>query len=421
MHKFAHISDIHLGAFKEPEIRELEKQALDEAVKKCIELVVDFVLISGDIFHVGIPDLAVVNDSIRIFKKLQEKNIPIYAIYGSHDYTPNGTSIIDILDTAGILTKIMNARTDEEGYVILNFFTDPKTGVKLTGVSARKVGLEGRVYEKLDKARLEHEKGFKIFAFHSGITEFKPAFLSEMDTIPISNFPKGFDYYAGGHIHKRDEFEFPGYARIVFPGPLFTGYGKDIEDTAKGTIRGFYVVSFDDAVRKVEFVPVKGFDGEFFEYDVTGRNSNQAMKDVSQKLDRLQVNGKVVIARLKGELSGGKTSDIDSIELRRNLLSRGALHVHINRFSLTTKEYEGNRVSGEDVPTIEANLFRENIGSVNVSQPNLKGKEGTDSAIELLKIVRQQQKLGETKSGYEERILSSGIETLKLSKEFKPE
>ena len=419
MHRFAHISDIHLGAFRDPIIRELEKHVLEETVEKCIELSVDFVLIAGDIFHVGIPDLSIVNDFIRIIRKLQEANIPVYAIYGSHDYTPNGTSIIDILDTAGIITNVMKARTDDEGYVILDFFTDAKTGAKITGISARRVGLESKLYERLDKPRLEHEKGIKIFAFHSGITEFKPSFLSDMDTIPISNFPKGFDYYAGGHIHKQDEFEFPGYAKIVFPGPLFTGYGKDIEDTAKGTKRGFYIVSFDEKIKKVEFLPVKGFDGEFIEYDATGRNSNHAMKEISQKLDKLHVNGKVVIVRIKGELSGGKTSDIDSIELRRNLAARGALYVHINRFSLAAKEYEGNRVSGEDVTTIEANLFKENIGSVNVSQPNLKGKEGVDSAIELLKVARQQQKLGETKSGYEERVLASGIETLKLSEEFR--
>ena len=418
VYKFAHISDIHLGAFHDTVIRELEKQVLNDTVNKCVELSVDFVLISGDIFHVGIPDLSVVNDSIRIFRKLQEAKIPIYAIYGSHDYTPNGTSIIDILDTAGILTNVMKARIDDEGFVILDLLTDPKTGAKITGISARRVGLESKLYEKLDKQRLEREKGFKIFAFHSGITEFKPAFLSDMETVPISNFPKGFDYYAGGHIHKKDEFQLPGYSRIVFPGPLFTGYGKDIEDTAKGVKRGFYVVSFDEKVTSVQFVTMKGFDGEFLEYDATGKNSHEAMKEISHRLDGLEVNGKVVIIRLKGSLSGGKTGDIDSQELRRKLAARGALYIQFNRFSLTTKEYEGNRVSGDDIPTIEANLFRENLGSIKVTQPNLKGKEGTSSAIELLRILRQQQKVGETKTGYEERILTSSIETLKLRKEF---
>jgi DNA repair exonuclease SbcCD nuclease subunit len=418
LHKFAHISDIHLGAFRDPVIRDLEKQVLSETIEKCIELSVDFVLISGDNFHVGIPDLSVVNDSIRIFRKLQEAKIPLYAIYGSHDYTPNGTSIIDILETAGILTNVMRARTDDEGYVVLDFFTDPKTGAKITGISARKVGLESKVYEKLDKERLEHEKGFKIFAFHSGITELKPAFLSDMETVPISCFPKGFDYYAGGHIHKKSESDLPGYSKIVFPGPLFTGYGKDIEDTARGVKRGFYVVSFAEKVSEIKFVTIKGFDGEFFEYDATGKNSHEAAKELSHKLGELEVNGKVVIVRLKGELAGGKTSDIDSVELCRKLTSKGAIYVQFNKFSLTTKEYEGNRMGGDDISTIEDNYFRENIGSVKVNQPHLKGREGAESAKELLRILRQQQKIGETKTGYQDRITTSGIETLKISEEL---
>ena len=189
--KFAHLSDIHLGAFRDPILRQMERQALEDAVEKCVELNVDFVLICGDIFHVSIPDLTIVNETIRTLRLLQKANIPVYAIYGSHDYTPNGTSVIDILDTAGILTNVMKARVDEEGMVILQFFTDPKTGAKLAGISARRIGLESKMYEKLDKPRLEAEKGFKIFAFHSGISEFKPSFLSDMETVPITNFPKG--------------------------------------------------------------------------------------------------------------------------------------------------------------------------------------------------------------------------------------
>ncbi len=418
MHRFAHISDIHLGAYREPEIRELEKQVLEETVKKCIELRVDFVLVCGDIYHVGIPDLSVVNDSILILRKLQLAGIPLYAIYGSHDYTPNGTSIIDILDTAGILTNVMKSRKDDEGYVILEFTTDPKSGAKIAGISARRVGLESKTYEDLDRKRLESEKGFKIFAFHGGIAELKPTFLSETEAVPISEFPKGFDYYAGGHIHQKDEFTLPGYSKIVFPGPLFTGYGRDIEDTAKGVARGFYVVAFEEKITTVEFVPVKGFDGEFQEFNATGKNSHELMKDLSQRLDRLDVNGKVVIIRVKGELSGGRTNDIDFQLLRRNLLTRGALFVLFNRFSLSTKEFEGNRVSGEDPQTIETSLFKENIGSVKVTQSNLKGDEGAASAIELLKILKQQQKSGETKLGYADRIVKSSVESLNITEEF---
>ena len=235
MSKFAHMSDIHLGAHREPALRDLERKCFAEAMDMCVREAVDFLLISGDLFHVGIPDLGVVNDAVKKMRELREAKIPIYAIYGSHDYTPTGTSVIDILHTAGILTNIMRASM-ENGLLRLKMFTDPETGAKLTGIAARKVGLESKYYEILDRESLEKEVGFKVFAFHSGLTQFKPEYLSEMETIDVGNLPKGFDYYAGGHIHVRGEYHLPGYQRIVFPGPLFTGYGaSDLEATARGS------------------------------------------------------------------------------------------------------------------------------------------------------------------------------------------
>ncbi len=419
--RFAHLSDIHLGAFREPILRQLEREAFEDAVEKCIELQVDFVLICGDIFHVSIPDLTIVNETIKTLRLLQAVDIPVYAIYGSHDYTPTGTSIIDILDTAGILTNIMKSRLDEAGKVILQFMVDPKTKAKLAGISARRIGLESKTFENLDKARLEAEKGFKVFAFHSGITELKPAFLSEMETVPLSLFPKGFDYYAGGHIHVTDQFTQPGYPKIAFPGPLFTGYGKDIEDTARGTKRGFFVVDFAEKVNQVDFVEVKGFEGCYFSFEVTGKNSAQAKRELTTKLEELEVNGKVVIIRVKGELSGGKTTDINFVELQRELSNRGAVYVQFNRFGLSSKEFEANKLAGEDPSQIEVNLFRENIGNVKVSQENLKGDKGVQSAVELLRVTRDSQKSGESKLDYQTRILASGVETLRLQDEFREE
>ncbi len=242
MSKFAHMSDIHLGAHREPALKELERKCFAEAMDMCVKEGVDFLLISGDLFHVGIPDLSVVNDAVKKMRELRDAKIPIYAIYGSHDYTPTGTSIIDILDTAGILTNVMRAHA-ADGKLRLQMFTDPETGAKLTGIAARKVGLESKQYEILDKESLEKETGFKVFAFHSGITQFKPDYLSEMETLDINALPKGFDYYAGGHIHQRGEYHLPGYQRVVFPGPLFTGYGgneprDDGTGRKKGILRG---------------------------------------------------------------------------------------------------------------------------------------------------------------------------------------
>jgi DNA repair exonuclease SbcCD nuclease subunit len=407
------MADIHLGAHREAILQELELKSFNEAMDKCMEIGVDFVLISGDLFHVGIPDLGVVNYAVRKMRNLRTSGIQIYAIYGSHDYNPASTSVIDVMETAGILTNVAKMKNVHDR-IKLDFFTDSKTGAKITGISARKIGLESKQYSKLDRESLEHEKGFKIFAFHSGITEFKPPNLSEMETIPLSLLPKGFDYYAGGHIHERGEFNLPSYERIVFPGPLFTGYGRDIEITVRGEKRGFYLVDFEDRVNEVEFVEVKSFEGAYLEYDVTGKNSLHAGKELQLMLNQLDVSGKVVALKIKGELSGGKTSDINFTDIKGNLIGQGATYVYLNRHNLTSKEFGAIKSVEEDSSTIEKRTFMERVNHVKVSQDYLSGDKGASVAQELLKVLRQNAKVDESKKVYQERILSDSIEVLKL-------
>ncbi|MEM2921630.1 MAG: exonuclease SbcCD subunit D, partial [Candidatus Bathyarchaeia archaeon] len=269
--------------------------------------------------------------------------IPIYAIYGSHDYSPNETSMIDVLNNAGLLNKIV------EGEVVgkrlrLKFFSDPRTGAKLTGLSARKVGLERDYFEMLEREKLEREPGFKIFAFHSAISELKPEYLAHMESIPASLLPRGFDYYAGGHVHQGCEASLPDYRRVVYPGALFAGYPRDLEYSARGVRRGFFIVNFDDGVEDVKFVEVPVCDYTYFECDVSGKNSVQAKKYVLESLAGMDVEEKLVVVRIRGELSGGKTSDINSNEIKALLMKGGALYVSINRYALTSREQTAVKV-----------------------------------------------------------------------------
>jgi len=417
MSRFAHMADIHLGAHREPVMQKLEMESFSQAMERCLELDVDFILISGDLFHVGIPDLSVVNEAIMIMRNIRLHGLPIYVIYGSHDYTPTGTSIIDILHTAGLLTNIVKWRM-EDGRLKLDLVTDPKTGAKLAGISARKIGLERSYYEVLDREGLEREDGFKIFAFHSGLTEFKPEYLSQMETVSISYFPKDFDYYAGGHIHDRGEFTLPGYKLVVFPGPLFTGYGRDLEVTSRGEKRGFYVVDFDQKVTGIRFQEVHSFIGVYREFDVTGMNSQVAKKKIHDELAGLDVRGKVAVIKIRGELSGGRTSDLDFQQIRADLIGRGALHVYINRHALRSKQYSALPVVAEEVSAIESRLFKENLGAVKVRQTHLR--EGGDAvAIELLRLLRQSSKVNESKKDYQTRMIRGAIEILKLTEMIK--
>jgi len=418
MYNFVHIADCHIGAHREPVLRELELRAFKEAIDYCITEEINFVIIAGDLFHSNIPDMGVTNEAVKKMRELKDNNIPIYVIYGSHDYSPNETSIVDILDSAGLITKIVKGKIVEDK-LKLEVFRDPGTGAKLVGISARKLGLEKSYFEILDRESLEKETGFKIFVFHSAVSEIKPGFLTRMESMPASYLPKGFDYYAGGHIHQHIEGRVPGYNHIVYPGPLFAGYPRDLGRTAKGEKRGFYTVSFnEEGVKDIEFRQIEIYTSIYYEFDVSNKNSVQAKKQLFAELDKLDAEGRLVVLKIAGELSGGKTSDINTNEIRELLAERGALFVTINRYGLTSKEYAAIKAMGEDVQTIETKLFQENIGTVKIGNEILKGEQGVKLAQELLGTFRQEQKLNETKKDYTERILEQASHVIGLEEEL---
>ena len=89
MPKFAHMSDIHIGAFRQPELRKLVLDAFAEAIDRCISEKVSFVILAGDIFDSNIPDLASVRRAAEKMREAIDSGIRFYANYGSHDFSPN--------------------------------------------------------------------------------------------------------------------------------------------------------------------------------------------------------------------------------------------------------------------------------------------------------------------------------------------
>ncbi|MEM4366228.1 MAG: DNA repair exonuclease, partial [Candidatus Woesearchaeota archaeon] len=153
--KFAHLADCHIGGWREPVLRELNNRAFSEAVARCLAEKVDFVLIAGDLFNTSLPALDSLRSAVAGLRELKEAGIPVYAVPGSHDYSPSGRTIVDVLESAGLLVNVVN----EEA----NFVVDKKTGAKLIGLPGWKGGLDQSLFSSIDKSALEAEKGFKIF------------------------------------------------------------------------------------------------------------------------------------------------------------------------------------------------------------------------------------------------------------------
>ena len=414
MYKFAHITDCHLGSWRNPKLRELNLQAFEKSISISIKEQVDFILITGDFFDVNIPQLAPVKRAVEILKQARDSGIAVYMIYGSHDFNTANISMIDILHSAELFIKPTDFQTNTDS-VILKFFVDKKTGAKITGISGRKVGLDREMYEKLDKKNLEMEDGFKIFLLHKGIQEILPLDMNFRDSLPISLVPKGFDYYGGGHIHKRVEKKINGSV-IVYPGPLFGSSFQDLEETAKGEKRGFYIISFDKKILDCRFIEINLVDILYNEIVSSKWNSETLEDEITKNISRLEVKNKIVLIKVKGKLLG-KRSNIDFGKFSLDISNRGALMSFINTNNLSTDETKVIAVHSDNKFDIEREIFHESIKNFQTEpalsdkvkkqiNSKLTGKSGESISISLLEILRNEKLENENTSTYDDRIFS---------------
>ncbi len=407
MPRFAHMSDVHIGAFRQPELKDLVTKAFDQAITKCIEEKVDFVIISGDMFDSNIPDLSSVRKATGRIREARESGIRFYVVYGSHDFSPNHASIIDVLESAGLFIKAERGET-KDGRLELEFIRD-ETGAKVCGISGKKLSLDRADYESLDRQKLESEPGFKIFVFHGAIEELKPQSLSAMEAMPASYLPANFDYYAGGHVHDRRVQDLPGRRNIVYPGPLFATDFRDLEPLANGGERGFVIVDFEKEVKKVTFVPTKVCDVLGLEYSAQGKSAQAARRELMELARGADVEDKVVLLRVHGELGEGSTSDIDFSSIRKELASRGPVCVLPNYSQLTSSQLSVPAGPPRAPHQTEKEFFSQHIASVKTSEPRLTGASGVELSVELLKSLKEEKKENETKADYQARTEETGI------------
>lgn len=409
--KFAHFADVHLGYHKSDALKRLERDAFTYSIDRCISDNVDFVLMCGDIFHNNIPDMRVQKMAMEQFRRLYDSGIPVYVVYGSHDFSPISNSVIDLFVAAGYMIKPRGVAL-ESGNIGLEFITDPKTGAKIAGLGGLKVGRDRDYYENLERTPLESESGFKIFLFHGGITEMMDTIAD--DGMPVSLLPKGFDYYAGGHMHEHQNEHFSGYDHVVYPGTLFAGHSSDMENSAKGQRRGFVIVEFDSTVKSIDFIAVPTCEYVLIVVDADMQTSDHVQDEITTKITNNSTNNKVVILRIFGELLRGRTTDVDLRAVRQQLLDDGAIDVIIHRREFTSKEYDIRGEPAGTIEEVEIKTFQDNIKQIRMKRDHLIGDRGVTLAQSILSSTRIKQPDNETSADYAHRIYSDVTSRMEL-------
>lgn len=372
---FSHIADVHIGGWREPTLRALGILGFEKAISISIEKEVDFVLISGDLFDNAMPAIDLLKDVAGILKRLKDKNIRVYIVAGSHDFSASGKTMIDVFEKAGLVQNVVNF-IDNKLKIIYD-----KSGAKIAGYLGKKSGLEIEDYKNLDFSHFDEVGSYKIFMFHSGINEYKPKDMEKVDCLDKSLLPSGFDYYAGGHIHYRFSKD-----KIHFPGPIFPNNFKELCDLKYGS---FNLVSDGE----VETINLDLKDVVCIEIDVDGLSVEEANGLIKDKLIGDFTN-KIVCLRVFGVLSSGKPSEISFDKIDCYCFLK-------NLNKLNSKEFEENDIQFDlgTVEEVEEKIIEDNKEQIdfdesvikslmeNLSLEKLEGEKVTDFESRLLKGV----------------------------------
>ncbi len=392
--KFAHLADCHIGSWRDPKLAELSTLAFLKAMDECLARGVDFILISGDLFNTSLPSIDRLKLVTKKLKDVKDKGVNVYVIAGSHDFSPSGKTILDVIENAGLFTNVVKGEVVDD-MLKLKFTVDVKTGAKITGMLGKKGMLEKSYYEKLDKKNLEAEEGYKIFMFHTAISEFKPVELEKMDSSPLSLLPKGFNYYAGGHVHYIFDKREREYGLITYPGALFPNNFAELQKYGHG---GFYIVEDDNS----EYVPVKLYDTLNIEIDCEHKTPEQVERELLKEI-KGDIKNKIVIIRLSGVLESGRTADVGFRDIFERLYDKGAYFVMKNTSQMRMKDLDEIKVDTSNVEEVEDRIIKEHLGQIKVDGVDIAIEE--DMTKKLMKILDGDKQEGERNVDFEKRVL----------------
>ena len=391
--KFAHFADCHIGAFRDIKLRNLNMAAFEKAASDSLSENVDFILISGDLFNTSIPSIDSLKRVVKTLKELRKRNTPVYIIAGSHYFSPSGKTMIDVLEEAELVVNVVKGNIIDEK-LSLNFTIDRKTGAKITGIIGKRGMLDKKFYQDLDRNKIEKEFGFKIFMFHTTLSEFKTEEFQKLDSVPISILPKNFDYYAGGHLHFRKEMAYDK-GHIVYPGPLFPASFREIETLKNGS----YCV-YDNG--KIESRPINIINVHSIKINCEGKNPIQVQDELKKEIKNKEFLNTIVTIRLHGILESGKTTDIDWKEIYQILEQKQAYFVARNTDKLVSKEFSDINVEIKSAEEIEENIINEHIGKLN-----LKDIDEKEFIKDLMQVLSSEKQEGEKNYDFEKRILEN--------------
>jgi DNA repair protein SbcD/Mre11 len=402
--KFAHLADIHLGGWHQPEMQALNLKAFQQTIDFCIQEKVKFIIIAGDLFDTALPSIDTLKEAMSEFKKINENGIKCYIVPGSHDYSATGKTFLDVIERAGFCKNI-SCLEEKENEICVN--TLEEENLILVGIPGKKSSAEISYFQKLKiLGDLKPDK-LKIFVFHSTLTEAKPEGMDFIDSIDLANLPDGFDYYAAGHLHLNFDGN-KGQASIVYPGPVFPNNIEELEKLDSGS---FYILEAEgNKILRREKIDIKLKEKLVLEINLDNLSSEQANKKILEEISKQDIKDKIFLLKINGCLSSGKTSDIDWKKISEKVKENQAFILLKSASGLTTKEMKLDpKIEARNIDEIEKEFIK------NYQEQNPNFTEFFNIILPLLDSLDIEKQESEKKENYETRVYEEIKKILNLN------
>jgi len=340
---FSHISDTHLGLVqygaeeREQDVYHVFNQAIDTSIKDHV----DFVIFSGDIFHVPNPNGTAIVQMGNALKRLKQNNIDSFFILGEHDISRIRTTPIPyVYHNLGFSRYIGQGRPIEYKDILL---------VGFDKMRKNEIAKFEEKFVEVDSIAKNHS-GHKILVMHQGINEFNK-FAGEMQS---TDLPKNFTYYAMGHLHDHDIKQFNHLSGpIAYPGSIELTTSEGIKDTKKG----FFEVDVSGAEVKADWIELD--IRPQFSYKL---NYDEISKTIDGIIEKIRPYERSPIVELK--ILGDKI-EIDLIQAEISRLNSLVLRCF---WRIISKETADSSVFLDRPNVIDDELFRLSVNALGSEQ-----------------------------------------------------
>ncbi|EHA1370627.1 exonuclease SbcCD subunit D [Listeria monocytogenes] len=242
--QFLHMADLHLdspfiGLSTLPQplfsaIQESTFQSLERITTVAIKEAVDFVLIAGDIYDSEDQSVRAQARFSKEMKRVEVANIPVFMIHGNHDFIEKHKEK---------LTLPSNVHVFSEQVEVMSHKTATGVSVNIYGFSYNERHIRS---SRVDKYKIQGNADFHIALLHGSEVSsseehdvYAPFRVQEISK-------KGFDYWALGHIHKRQLLaESPS---IYYPGNI---QGRNRKESGE---KGASIITLSEASTTIDFI-----------------------------------------------------------------------------------------------------------------------------------------------------------------------